>query len=248
MARPIRTLVVDDEPIARRTLRLLIAADPELELVADCDALAAVESIERDPPDLLFLDVQMPDLDGFALLERVGVERVPAVVFVTAFQEHALRAFEVDAVDYLLKPFDDARFATTLRRVKAALASQIAAGGEPTAGGEAPRPLRRLLVRSGERLVLVPVAAIQWIEAADYYVRIHAGGKSHLLRQTMAELERALDPQTFFRIHRSAIVNLDCVRELVPHFHGEHSVVLHTGTRLRLGRGRLEELQRRLLR
>ncbi len=269
MNERIRVMVVDDEPIARRTLRLLIAADPDLELVAECDGVAALERIAEDPPDLLFLDVEMPEIDGFALLEKVGLERVPAVVFVTAYDQHALRAFEVDAADYLLKPFDDQRFAATLRRVKASLAQQraaavAAASGSATADAGAPAgaadgstpdaPLRRLLVPTSERMVVVPVEQIEWIEAADYYVRLHVvssdrpAGKPLLLRQSLAELERLLDPARFFRLHRSAIANLDRVRELLPSFRGQYVVVLQSGTRVRLGRGRLAELQRRLMR
>jgi two-component system, LytTR family, response regulator len=236
--RRIRTLIVDDEPIARRTLRLLLEEDPEIELVGECDGVAAVAAIEKSRPDLLFLDIQMPELDGFQLLQRIGVETVPAVVFVTAYSQHALRAFDVDAVDYLLKPFDDERFATTLRRVKSLLAQPA----EKTA----PRYLRRLVIRTSSRILLVKVEDIDWIEAADYYARVHVGGKGYLIRQTMGDLEQALDPAMFFRLHRSGIVNLDKIRELVPHFRGEYTAVLQSGASLRMARGRFEELQRRL--
>lgn len=238
MARRIRTLIVDDEPIARRTLRLLLEADPDVELVGECDGVEAVAAIEALRPDLLFLDVQMPEVDGFQVLEQAGIETVPAVVFVTAYGQHALHAFEVDAVDYLLKPFDDDRFATTLRRVKSSLA--------PPAESPARRFVRRLVIRTGGRILLVKVEDVDWIEAADYYARIHTGGKGYLIRQTMGELEQALDPALFFRLHRSAIVNLDKIRELVPRFKGEHTAVLQNGASLRMARGRLEELQRRL--
>jgi two-component system LytT family response regulator len=245
----IRALVVDDEPIARRTLRLLLERDPDIELIADCDSTAAVPIIEEDRPDLLFVDVQMPGLDGFQLLERIGIETVPAVVFVTAFDQHALRAFEVAAVDYLLKPFDDERFAVTMRRVKSALASAPppAAAREATASGEGlARYARRLVIRQGDRLTIVRVEDVDWIEAADYYACLHVGAKTHLLRQTMAELERSLDPARFFRLHRSAIVNLERIHELVPHTKGEYAAILEGGASLRVGRGRFEELQRRL--
>lgn len=238
MSKRIRTLIVDDEPIARRTLRLLLEKDPDIELVGECDGVEAVKAIEASRPDLLFLDIQMPEVDGFQLLERVGIETVPAVVFVTAYGQHALRAFEVDAVDYLLKPFDDERFAATLRRVKSSLTQP-----EEKA---AKRYLRRLVIRTAGRVLLVRVQEVDWIEAADYYARVHTGGKSYLIRQTMAELEQALDPALFFRIHRSAIVNLDKIRELVPRFKGEYAVVLQSGASLRMARGRFEELQRRL--
>lgn len=247
MTDRIRTFVVDDEPIARRTLRLMIAADSELELIGECEALEAAERIPRERPDLLFLDVQMPGLDGFELLERVGVETVPAVVFVTAYDRHALRAFEVAATDFLLKPFDDERLAATLRRVKAELARGRDAGARVAPGaGEAAVWLRRFVVREVDRLVVVRADDVDWIEAADYYACLHVGEKSRLLRQPMADLERKLDPAKFVRVHRSAIVNLDRVREIVPNGRGEYEAVLVTGASIRLSRGRLEELERRL--
>ena len=249
MARTIRAMVVDDEPLARRSLRQLLAADPEIEVVGEHDGNEALAAIPRTQPDLLFLDVQMPGVDGFTLLERVGVETIPAVVFVTAWDEHALRAFEVDAVDYLLKPFDDARFQVALGRAKAAVREGAAARAAPAAppGDAVPaRHLRRFVVRSGERIVVVKVEDVDWIEAADYYARLHVGSRTQLLRQTMGELETALDPAQFFRLNRSAIVNLDRIRELVPHFKGEYTTVLADGTRLRLARGRLDELRARL--
>jgi len=248
MADTIRAVVVDDEPIARRTLRLLLERDPEVELIADCDSVAAVPIIRDQRPDLLFVDVQMPELDGFQLLERVGIETVPAVVFVTAHDQHALRAFEVDAVDYLLKPFDDERFAVTLRRVKAALARSEAPaiGDRPATPAGEGRYARRLVIRQGDRLTIVRVVDIDWIEAADYYACLHVGTKTHLLRQTMADLERSLDPGRFFRLHRSAIVHLERIRELVPYAKGEYAAILEGGATLRVGRGRFEELQRRL--
>ena len=246
MADPIRAVVVDDEPIARRTLRLMLAADPEVTLVAECDAAEAVDLIPRECPDLLFLDIHMPGLDGFELLERIGAGTVPAVVFVTAFDEHALRAFEVDAVDYLLKPFDDERFALTLRRVKAALAREFSAAGIPADAADAPAPLRRFIIRTGDRLAVVRVEDVDWIEAADYYACLHAGTRTHLLRQTMSDLERQLDPRRFFRLYRSSIVNLERVRELVPDAEGGYAAVLADGVSLPVGRGRFESLRRRL--
>jgi len=238
MAERIRTLIVDDEPIARRTLRLLLEPDPDLELIGECDGIGALEWIPRDRPDLVFLDVQMPGVDGFELLERVGIETVPAVVFVTAHERHALRAFDVEAVDYLLKPFDDDRFATTLRRVKSALLGPVA--------GATGRHLRRLVVRLADRTTVVNVEDVDWIEAADYYACLHAGGETHLVRRTMAELERALDPDRFFRVHRSAIVRLERVRDVRADGGGEHSVELRDGTTIRLAQGKLRELERRL--
>jgi two-component system LytT family response regulator len=244
MADAIRTLIVDDEPIARRTLRLLLEDADGFELIGACDGVEALEVIPRERPDLLFLDVLMPGVDGFELLERVGVETVPAVVFVTAHDRHALRAFDVDAVDFLLKPFDDRRFATTLRRVRTALAR-----GTPDpagAAGAAPRHLRRLVVRLGDRITVVNVDEIDWIESADYYACLHVGERTHLVRRTMADLDRGLDPRRFFRLHRSAIVNLARVRDVVADPAGDHRVRLRSGVALPIARGRLRTLRRRL--
>ena len=246
MPSPIRALVVDDEPIARRTLRLLLAEDPDVELIGECEATEAARLIPEQRPDLLFLDVQMPELDGFSLLERVGIEAVPAVVFVTAHDRHALRAFDVDAVDFLLKPFDDRRFAEAMRRVKVALAGSR---DNVAASGAGAKPYaRRFVVRLAGRITVVQAADIDWIEAADYYACLHVGDKSYLLRQTMHDLEGSLDPAQFFRIHRSAIVNVDRVRDLVPGAGGQSATVCLDGARLRMARGRLSELRRRLAR
>lgn len=241
MADAIRALIVDDEPIARRTLRLLLEREEGFELIGACDGVEALAAIPRERPDLVFLDVGMPGVDGFELLERIGVETVPAVVFVTAHERHALRAFDVDAVDFLLKPFDDPRFATMLRRVRASLAR-----GKPDAAGEAPRHLRRIVVRLGDRITVVNVDEIEWIESADYYACLHVGERTHLVRRTMADLDRGLDPRRFFRVHRSAIVHLARVRDVVGDAAGEHRVRLRGGASLPIARGRLRALQRRL--
>ncbi len=254
---PIRTLLVDDEPLARSTLRLLLAADPEIVVVGEHGSgREAALAIRRDPPDLLFLDVQMPGMDGFRVLEEAGAVRIGAVVFVTAFETHAVRAFEVSAVDYLLKPFDDDRFVRALARAKAAvrrgrtedlarkLAAALGAGAPPP--GPAPAPpaghLARIAVRSAQRVTFVPVADVDWIEAEDYYVAIHAGGKAHLLRESMRDLEAQLDPSRFFRVHRSAIVNVLRIREVRALTHGEGLVVLQDGTELKVSRSRKDPL------
>ena len=234
--RRIRTMVVDDEPIARLALRVLLERDPDIELLADADALAAERRLPHERPELLFLDVHMPGLDGFELLERIGVETVPAVVFVTGWDRHARRAFDVGAVDYLLKPFDDERFALTLSRVKRRLAGPASPADR----------VQRLMARAGERVTMVELARVDWIEAADYYVCLHVGATTHLVRRTMGGLERQLDPARFFRLHRSAIVNLERVRELRSDARGEPVAVLEGGATLRVGRGRLESLKRRL--
>jgi two-component system LytT family response regulator len=237
----IRVMIVDDEPIARRTLRLMLTPDAEIEVVDECDGRRAVEQIRLQRPDVVFLDIQMPGMDGFAVLERVGIEVIPAVVFVTAHDDYALRAFDVAAVDYLLKPFDDDRFSATVRRVKAAVRGR---GANARAG---PSPyLQRFLVRQGATLSLVPVGEVDWIEAADYYASLHVGARVHLLRQTMTELERRLDPTNFLREHRSCILTLGKVRAVVPVARGEYAAVLADGRQVRIGRGRVEELQRRL--
>lgn len=232
--------MVDDEPIARQTVRLLLARDPDIELIGACDAVEAERVIARDRPDLLFLDVEMPEVDGFTLLERIGIETVPAVVFVTAFPRHALRAFDVDAVDFLLKPFDDARFVEALRRAKATL---VRHGAHPDG---ASRHAQRLVVRHSGRISVVDVGDVDWIGAADYYACLHVADKTYLVRQTMNQLEGSLDPTRFFRIHRSTIVNLDRVREVRPGSGGGHATACLDGARLRMSRGRLAELQRRL--
>jgi two-component system LytT family response regulator len=255
---PIRTLLVDDEPLARSTLRVLLAADPEIAVVGEHgNGRDAALAIRRDPPDLLFLDVQMPGMDGFRVLEEAGAaSRIGAVVFVTAFEAHAVRAFEVSAVDYLLKPFDDDRFQRALARAKAhvrrgrteeiarKLAAVLGAVAPPPAPPEA-RPashLSRIAIRSAQRVTFVPVADVDWIEAEDYYVAIHAGGKAHLLRESMRDLEAQLDPGRFFRVHRSAIVNVLRIREVRALTHGEGVVVLQDGTELKVSRGRKEQL------
>jgi two-component system LytT family response regulator len=236
-----RALIVDDEPLARQRIRQLLADEPDLEVSGEAgNGLEAVRLIEELHPDLVFLDVQMPELDGFGVVDAIGVERMPSTLFVTAYDQHAVRAFEVHALDYLLKPFDRDRFQKALARVREWR-------GRP--GGNAlpleslladlrkEQPLPdRFLVRNGERYVLVKAAAIQWIEAEDNYVRLHVEGESHLMRQTMAGILERLDPKQFRRIHRSAIVNLDFVRELQSWAGGDMLVLMRDGTRLTLSR------------
>lgn len=230
-----KVMIVDDEPLARQVVRLLVESDRELTIVAECSGVEAAARIEESRPDILFLDVQMPEVGGFDVLERVGIDSVPAVVFVTAYDAYALRAFDAHALDYLLKPFDDRRFYEALSRAK-----------EKVRTRPAKALVRRFLVRTRDRMVFVKADDIDWIEAADYYASLHAGGKSHLVRQTMTDLEKQLDPEKFVRVHRSAIVNLDRVAELHPLFRGDGILVLHDGTRLRLSRARREEFERRL--
>jgi two-component system, LytTR family, response regulator len=258
MSRRIRTAVVDDEPLARQILRDLLAEDPEIELVAEGDGAGLAPTIASLELDLLFLDIEMPEVSGFELLECLGPDAAPpgaspVVVFVTAYESYALRAFEARALDYLLKPFSDARFAAALARAKERLAERRGPG--PAALAEllaslrpAPRPpfAERLLVPIGAKSVVVPCAEIDWIEAADYYARLHCGGKTYLLRESMASLEARLDPSRFVRIHRSAIVQLDRIVELHPHFKSDQVVVLRGGRRLALSAARRQLLEERL--
>jgi two-component system LytT family response regulator len=239
--------IVDDEPLARAALRLSLAADPELVVVGDCNGVDAPQLIEREQVELVFLDVQMPEVDGFAVLEALEGP-LPAIVFVTAHDAYAVRAFEVHAIDYLLKPFDDARLATALARAKERLArpgeasDQLVALLEERARRE--RQVERLLVRARGKVVAVRTQDIDWIEAADYYATLHVGGATHLVRQTMAELETSLDGRRFVRVHRRAIVNIDRVREVHPMFRGDCTLVLADGTRVRLSRTRRAEFER----
>jgi two-component system, LytTR family, response regulator len=249
----ITTLIVDDEPLARRSLRLLLEKDPEVDIVGECrNGPEAVKAINTTSPDLVFLDIQMPEMDGFDVLEKVGAERIQAIVFVTAFDQYALRAFDVHALDYLLKPFDDVRFERALRQAKSRieqhernhLGRKVLALLEERESqrNEASRYLHRLLVKRGDRMLLVKVEDIDWIGAEGNYAKLHAGGKSYLLREKMNDLEGQLDPRAFARIHRSIIVNLERVKEMHPHFKGEYIVVLRDGTKLKLSRSRRERL------
>lgn len=247
MSAPLRVLVVDDEPLARQALRLLLEGDAELALVGECSGKDAEEAIARTRPDLLLLDIEMPEVDGFELLQRIGVERAPTVVFVTAHAQHALRAFEVHALDYLLKPVDDARFASALARAKAAARARAAGSADPRLSAflaAQGRYARRFLVRTRDHVRVVDVETIDWIGAADYYAELHVGGETHLLRETMNELEGRLDPARFFRVHRSAIIHLARVREIHPLFRGDCDLVLADGSRVRLSRTRRAEFER----
>jgi two-component system LytT family response regulator len=228
-------MIVDDEPLARQTVRVLLARDPEVEVVGEhASGDAALEALAHEEVALLFLDIRMPGLDGLATLARLGVR--PATVLVTALPEHAVTAFDLDVADYLLKPFDDARFARALDRAKA----RTLATRRPAA------PLERLVIREGGRIASLAVEDIDWIEAQDCYAEIHAGRRSYLVRQPLHKLAASLDPARFVRIHRKTIVNVRCVKELEPVFHGEHVVFLHDGTRLKLSRTFKDQVDRLL--
>lgn len=251
-AEPIRALVVDDEAPARAKLRRLLAAEPGVEVVAEAaDGEEAVAAIRDQAPDLVFLDVQMPRLDGFGVIERVGVEGMPPIVFVTAFDQHAVRAFEVQALDYLLKPFAPARLQKVLGRVRATrerppaddlaqrlerLLDTLESAGEAGADAETPppgEPLQRLLVSAGpEREVLLPIAEIDLVRADANYLEVHARGRTYRRRGPLSELAGRLDPEQFLQVNRSELVRLDAVAELQPWFHGDYRVILKSGEQL----------------
>ena len=250
----IRTLIVDDEPLARDRVRALMNDQPDFTVVGEAgDGDSAVKAILNLQPDLVFLDVQMPKLTGFDVISEVGPERMPAVVFVTAYDQHAIRAFEVNAVDYLLKPFDSERFGGAVDRAKRHFAAQEG-GALKTQLMQLVRDLQpaaspkqeRLVVKSNGRLFFLRTDEIDWIEAAGNYVKLHVGKEAHLHRETMNAIEARLDQKTFFRIHRSRIVNMERVKELHPWFNGDYAVILRDGTKLMLTRGYREKLQERL--
>jgi two-component system LytT family response regulator len=239
----IKTLIVDDETLARRRIRRLLATESDVEVVGECgDPQKAVSFIQERNPDLVFLDIQMPGIDGFGVLESIAPQHVPAVIFITAFDQYALRAFEVNALDYLLKPFDRARFKKALDRARAQIRHD---SGEALdhrlttlldSLGNKPRHMDRVVIKSAGRIMFLRTDEIDWIEAADNYVRLHVGAESHLLRETMGALESRLDAGRFMRIHRSTVVNIDRMKELQPWFHGDYVVILQDGTRLNLSR------------
>jgi two-component system LytT family response regulator len=235
-AKKIRAVVVDDEPLARTNISVMLKHDPEIEIVRECGSgMEALAEIRKTKPDLVFLDVQMPECDGFDVLELLGTDLPPAIVFVTAYDQYALRAFEAGALDYLLKPFDNDRFDRALGRAKERIASR-----------DVPRRMERLAIKNAGQVSFVKVSEIDWIEAADYYACLHVGTRTHLLRRSMAELDQELDQAVFCRIHRSTIVNLDRVRGLRLSVDGEYEVLLDNGTRLRLSRRYCKQLQSRL--
>ncbi len=242
-AKKIRAIIVDDEPPARNKIRELLKTEPDIDVIEECtNGAEAVQSISAHTPDLVFLDIQMPELDGFGVIEAIGPDHFPAVVFVTAYDQYAVQAFEVHAVDYLLKPFDRQRFQTALNRVREHL--------EPNHRDELNQQLNsllrqlkgpkkqadRLVVKSGGRVFFLKNDEIDWIEAAGNYVRLHVGSETHLLRETMNAIQKKLDPALFIRIHRSTFVNIEKVKELQPWFHGEYVVIMRDGTQLTMSR------------
>jgi two-component system LytT family response regulator len=251
-----KALIVDDEPISRRRLRRLLALEPECELAGECgNGREAVQSLEREKIDILFLDVQMPEMDGFEVVHAIARSH-PLIIFTSAYDEYALRAFEVHAFDYLLKPFDRRRFRESVQRARTQLTQaqptkttladdRILQLFENLSGARAAPD--RIAIRNNGRVIFLKLGEIDWIEAADNYVCLHCGKDTHILRETMSELEARLDPVRFIRVHRSAIVNLDCVKELHPWFRGDYRVMLNDGTELTLTRNHREKLESRLL-
>jgi two-component system LytT family response regulator len=263
----IRTLLVDDERLARRGLELRLAAAADVEIVGECEnGREAIEQVAALAPDLMFLDIQMPGLSGFDVLARLAQDTLPLVVFVTAFDRYAIEAFEARALDYLLKPVEDARLEQALARVRRQLAERAAleqherlmalladvrGAGElapeevltRVAAGASTAYPAVLAIRTGRDVVRVPSAAIDWIDAAGDYMCIHAGGETHVLRATMKQLESSLDPQVFQRVHRSAIVNLHRVRKLRPHANGEYFLTLEGGQELKLSRTHRDKVE-----
>jgi two-component system LytT family response regulator len=249
----LRTVIVDDEPLARDLLSLLLADHKEIQVVAKCqNGREAISCLQSEPVDLLFLDVQMPKIDGFDVVERVGLQHLPPTVFVTAFHEHAVRAFDVHAVDYLTKPVDAERLARALGRVREKIAAksalltqeQLAAvldGLRNTKDGSSLYS-SRYLVKDGDKEIFLPVERIDWIEAAAYYSCLHANGRGYMLRETIGDLSNRLDPQHFVRIHRSAVVNLDRIREIYRDGQGDGSVVLMDGQKLRVSKAGRQKL------
>ena len=247
---PIRVLVVDDEPLAREKIRAMAADDPEIRVVGECsNGAEAIEAIQTIRPDLILLDVQMPEVGGFAVLEALKDEGLPPVIFITAYDHYAVRAFEVHALDYLLKPFDRERFRAAIDRARRQIRRENGAGLDARILAlleqmrEQPRYTERLVVKTGGRVFFLNADEIDWVEAEGNYVSIHAGKKAYLLRETISGIESQLDPRHFVRIHRSAVVNINRIKELQPWSHGEYHVILHDGTQLTLSRSYRDNLQ-----
>ena len=249
MLMSIRTIIVDDVDLARERIKILLD-DADLEIVAECaNGREAIKAIQTLKPDLVFLDIQMPKISGFEVVEAIGVEEMPAVIFVTAYDEFALRAFEVNAVDYLLKPFDQERLKKAVARARREIERQSPAGKVEEKlrrllkeVRSEPRYLKRIPVKSARGTILVLTEEIDWIGSAGHYVELHAGGEKHLIREQLSRLEGKLDPEKFVRIHRSKIVNLDSIKSLHPLFNGDHLIILKNGEELNLSRTYHEKL------
>lgn len=250
----ISALIVDDERLSRQRIRRLLSVEPDVDIVGECaNGEEAVAFLKDKPPDVLFIDIQMPGQDGFSVLASLDPGAVPIIVFVTAFDEHALKAFEVQAFDYLLKPFDRRRFQSTMQRIREQLRrvrtdntqdrlmSLLEGLGQRKSGAD------RIAIKTAGHVVFIKTDDVSWIEAADNYVCLHCGSETHILRETMNALEARLDSSKFLRIHRSTIVNVDRIKELQPWFRGDYLLVLQNGTQLTLSRTYREKLQNTLL-
>ena len=249
----IRALLVDDEPVARRRIRRLLGTETDISVVGECaDGASAVQAIAALRPHIVFLDVQMPELDGFDVVQAMKTDSLPAIVFVTAFDRYAVRAFDVHAIDYLLKPFTRDRFRTAVARARQRLDPTARPGEDDKLANfiaelhARPRFATRLAVRIGSRTVFVDCADIDWLEAADNYVKLHVGGREYLIRDTLNRLEQRLDPGDFARIHRSTIVRLDRIVELRPATHGDLQLALRAGARLTVSRTFRDRVEDRL--
>lgn len=241
-SRRIKVLIVDDEPPGRQKIREMVQEEPDVDVIGECtNGIEAVQAIRKQRPDLVFLDVQMPELDGFGVVESLG-PAMPTVIFVTAYDQYALQAFEVHALDYLMKPFDRERFGTALGRARETISKRKSEEVNERllsllqrVKSETKTP-DRLIIKSGGRVFFLKTGEIDWIEAAGNYVRLHINNESHLLRETMSGIQKKLDGNFFIRIHRSTFVNLERIKELQPWFHGEYVVVLKDGTQLTMSR------------
>jgi two-component system LytT family response regulator len=245
----IRALIADDEALARKFIRRMLKDDRDVEIVGECsNGKEAVAMIRKETPDLVFLDVQMPEMDGFAVLEAIRIERMPEIIFATAYEQYAIRAFELHALDYLLKPFDQARFKDAIKHAKERFRSERKNGGRMQISAllenikSKPQYLERLVIKAGGRITFLRTDEINWIEADDKYVHLHTSKARPMVRQTLSAMEAQLNPAKFRRVHRSAIVNVERIAELQPLFSGEYSILLQDGTKLTLSRNYKEKL------
>jgi two-component system LytT family response regulator len=246
---PLRAVIVDDEALARKFIRRMLRDDPDVEIVGECsNGKEAAATIKKQDPDLVFLDVQMPEMNGFAALESIGVDQCPLVIFTTAYEQYAIRAFELHALDYLLKPFDQARFKDAIKHAKERFGSEHEKDARRQIGAllenikNKPKYLERFVIKAGGRITFLRVDEINWIEADDKYVHLHTDKAHPMVRQTLSAMESQLDPGKFQRIHRSTIVNVEQIKELQPLFSGEHAVHLKDGTKLTLSRNYKDKL------
>lgn len=261
MQDKICTLIVDDELLARKALHVLLSTDPDIEIVAECGSgIEAIARIRMLQPDLVFLDIEMPDADGFQVIREIGVEKMPLTIFVTAYDKYAVRAFHARALDYLLKPFDHERFEEALLRVKkqihqqklgstsekllALLGDMNVAAKNPAEQASGAEKTTRLAIKSGGRIYFIKTDEIDWVEATGDYVRLHVGNKAHLMHETMNGIHARLDHKTFFRIHRSSVVNIERVRDIQPLFKGEYIITLTSGVQIKSSRGYRQQLQK----